>query len=321
MGSWGTALAAVLVRNGHSVRIWDRNEAVVHGITEQARNPKYLSDIVLPTGLLSFKTLEESLDAVRLIVIAVPSHAFSDLLKSIQPFLTQGQALVCAAKGLATTGAFLHQIAQEELGSERLYAVLSGPSFAREVAMGLPTAVAVASCHLPYAREVADYFRNNCFATYATQDVWGVQLGAVVKNVLAVAVGMSDGLQFGANARAALITQGLSEMVRLGESLGAQRETLMGLSGCGDVILTCTDDQSRNRRFGLALASGLSTAEAVQKIGQSVEAVYNVEQLCQLARAQGVKLPISEQVFSVIKQRVSVREALTSVFANASKDE
>jgi glycerol-3-phosphate dehydrogenase (NAD(P)+) len=321
VGSWGTALASVLAKKGQVVQVWDCDGAVLESIATKRQNTKYLPDTLLPEGIRCCNTLEEAIDSVRLIVLTVPSHAFGDILQQIKPLLSEKQGLVCATKGLAKTGAFLNEVAEQVLGSERLYAVLSGPSFAREVAIGLPTAVTIASKNIEYAFEVANYFQSNTFATYTTQDVLGVQLGAIVKNVLAVAVGMSDGLQLGSNARAALITRGLAEMIHLGEELGAHRDTLMGLAGCGDVILTCTDNQSRNRRFGLALAEGLSEAQALEKIGQSVEAVYNVQQLCQLARERGVDLPISEQVFSIMKHGVSPREALTALFSNAPQGE
>lgn len=324
VGTWGTALAAVLARNGHNVRIWDINSEVLTELQNTGRNSQYLPDIQLPRGMQAYPDLKEALEGegLRNILIAVPSHVFSNLLQKIKPLLTEEQAIITATKGLEPkTGEFLHQIAEKILGPTVPYAVLSGPSFAREVALGLPTAVTIASSNLPYALEIADYFRNPLFAVYTTQDVLGVQLGAVVKNVLAVAIGISDGLGFGANARAAIMTRGLAEMVMLGEALGANRNTLMGLAGCGDVILTCTDNQSRNRRFGLALGEGLSEELALKKIGQVVEGVYNVEQLCHMARAQGVGMPIAEHVFSIIKHGTDPQKALKSLFAITSQSE
>jgi len=319
VGSWGTALASVLARNGHSVRIWDIDAEVLNELQNEGLNSKYLPGIQLPKGLQAYLHLKDALAGVRYILIAVPSHVFSNLIQQLKPLLTEKQSIITATKGLEPkTGEFLHQVVEQILGHTLPYAVLSGPSFAREVARGFPTAVSVASTNQQFALEVANYFRNRLFAVYTTQDVLGVQLGAVVKNVLAVAVGVSDGLGFGANARAALMTRGLAEMVTLGQSLGADQNTLMGLTGCGDIILTCTDNQSRNRRFGLALAEGLSEALALQKVGQVVEAVYNVRQLCHLAEAQGVVMPIAEQVFNIIKHGVNPKEALESLFATTS---
>ncbi len=322
VGSWGTALAALLRRKGHSVRIWDIDGPVLDELQASGRNSKYLPDIQLPLGLQAYHDLEEAIAGVRYVLIAVPSHVFSNLLRKLQPLLTKDQAIVAATKGLhPETGEFLHHVAEQILGVGLPYAVLSGPSFAREVALGLPTAVTAASTHFNFALEVAHYFRDPHFTVYTTQDVLGVQLGAVVKNVLAVAVGISDGLKFGANARAALMTRGLAEMLALGESLGADKKTLMGLAGCGDVILTCTDNQSRNRRFGLALAEGLSEALALKKIGQVVEAVYNVQQLCHLAETRGIVMPIAEQVFSIIKHGTDPKEALKALFAVTPQNE
>lgn len=322
VGSWGTALASVLQRKGHSVRIWDINGGVLDELQSLGLNSQYLPDIQLPLGMQACHHLKDALAGVSYILITVPSHVFPTVLHQIQPHLTEHQGIITATKGLdPKTGEFLHSIAEKVLGNAIPYAVLSGPSFAREVALGLPTAVAVASKDIEFAKTVAHFFAEPNFSVYTTQDVLGVQLGAVVKNVLAVAVGISDGIGFGANARAALMTRGLAEMMQLGVSLGAKEKTLMGLAGCGDIVLTCTDNQSRNRRFGLALAEGLSEAEALKKIGQVVEAVYNVEQLCHLAETRGIVMPIAEQVFNIIKHGVNPREALKSLFATAPRDE
>lgn len=223
--------------------------------------------------------------------------------------------LLWATKGLELkTGRFLHEVFEGVFGVGRSYAVLSGPSFAREVAEGVPTAVALASKNLDFAKDVASCFTSEKFQIELTDDVVGLQLGGVFKNVLAVAVGLSDGLGFGANTRAAIMTKGLAQMMILGKSLGARSETFMGLSGCGDTILTCTDNQSRNRRFGLALAEGLNEKEALERIGQVVEAVYNIEQLHRLAGDHQVELPIVERMFRVMKQGVNPREAIGSLF-------
>lgn len=322
VGSWGTALASVLLRKGNDVRIWDIDKEVLADLENHSRNSKYLPDIQLPKGFKAYTDLKEALQGVGYILIAVPSHVFPTVIEKIKPILTEHQSIITATKGLEPkTGEFLNKVAEQILGPGINYAILSGPSFAKEVALGLPTAVTVASENLSFAIEVAHYFRDPNFALYTTQDVLGVQLGSVVKNVLAVAVGISDGLGFGANARAALITRGLAEMMRLGESLGVNKKTLMGLAGSGDIILTCTDNQSRNRRFGLALAEGLSEDLALKKIGQVVEAVYNVEQLCHLAEARGVSMPIAEQVFSIIKHGVNPQEAIKSLFAITPQQE
>lgn len=314
-GSWGTALAITLAKNAQAVRLWDRNAALLAALAEARCNTRYLKEARFPEAITVCPSLKEALSGVQDILLVVPSHGFCGALGSLKPLLNPAHRILWATKGLEPeTGNFLDQVAERELGRERPYAVLSGPSFAKEVGMGLPTAVTVASENLVFAEEVSRRFSQDNFAVYTTDDLKGVQLGGVVKNVLAVAVGISDGVRFGANARAALITRGLAEMMRLGEALGARRETLMGLAGCGDVILTCTDDQSRNRRFGLALAAGLTKAQALEQIGQVVEAVYNVEQLCRLAKIHRVDLPIAEQVFRAIKHEISPKEAIKALF-------
>lgn len=321
-GSWGTALAITLAKNGQVVHLWDRVQPLLADISAVRQNARYLPGVPLPDNIIICNTLGLALEQVKDILLVVPSHGFTEALRGLKPFLTPEHRIAWATKGLELeTGDFLHQVAERELGTGRPYAVLSGPSFAKEVAIGLPTAVTVASRNQNFADELAVRFSQDSFGVYTTDDIIGVQLGGVVKNVLAVAVGISDGVQFGANARAALITRGLNEMMRLGEVLGARRETLMGLAGCGDVILTCTDNQSRNRRFGLALAEGLIEAEALKQIGQVVEAVYNVGQLCGLAKREQVELPIVEQVFRIMKQGVSPREALKVLFRRAPERE
>ncbi|HQZ88027.1 MAG TPA: NAD(P)H-dependent glycerol-3-phosphate dehydrogenase [Gammaproteobacteria bacterium] len=321
-GSWGTALAIALAKNGQVVHLWDRVQPLLADISAIRQNARYLPDVPLPDNIVICNTLALALEQVKDILLVVPSHGFAEALQSVKPFLTPAHRIAWGTKGLEPeTGHFLNQVAERELGAGRPYAVISGPSFAKEVAIGLPTAVTVASINQKFADELAVRFSQDSFSVYTTDDIIGVQLGGVVKNVLAVAVGISDGVQFGANARAALITRGLNEMMRLGEVLGARRETLMGLAGCGDVILTCTDNQSRNRRFGLALAEGLTEAEALNQIGQVVEAVYNVGQLCGLAKREQIELPIVEQVFRIMKQGVSPREALKVLFKRAPERE
>lgn len=321
-GSWGTALAMVLARNNQQVRLWDREKTLLSDIQQSGCNTRYLPGIPLPSNIQVVQELKDVIEEVQDILLVVPSHAFGEALRSLKPYLSDKHRIIWATKGLELeTGNFLHQVLEQELGQKYPYGVLSGPSFAKEVAAGLPTAVTIASKDLAFARALALSFSHENFIAYTTDDVIGVQLGGVVKNVLAVAVGLSDGANFGANARAALVTRGLKEMMRLGEALGAKRETLMGLAGCGDVILTCTDNQSRNRRFGLALAAGLTEADALKQIGQVVEAVYNVDQLCRLAKVHNIELPIAEQVFRVIKQAISPREAIEELFKKVPEQE
>jgi glycerol-3-phosphate dehydrogenase (NAD(P)+) len=320
-GSWGTALALVLARNKQMVHLWDHNKLLLEGITKDGQNTRYVPGVPFPKNILVCQELSAALVGVRDILIVVPSHAFREALQILAPWLTEQHRIIWATKGLDPSGLFLHEVAEQELGSKRAYAVLSGPSFAKEVALGLPTAVAVAANDKVFTKDIVQKFQKEPFLIYTTNDLTGVELGGVVKNVLAVLIGIADGLELGANARAALITEGLAEMRRLGKVLGAKKETLMGLAGCGDVILTCTDNQSRNRRFGLALAKGLSEEEALRDIGQVVEAVYNIEQLYRLAEKHGIELPIVDKVFQVMKKGAAPKEALLSLFRKKPKSE
>jgi glycerol-3-phosphate dehydrogenase (NAD(P)+) len=317
-GSWGTALATVLARNGQTVHLWDKDEASLKDMNENRRNSRYIPEAILSDKIKVCFDLETALKGVEDVLFVVPSHVFDVALQDCLPFLTPTARIAWATKGLDPKGELLHIVAEKILG-KRSFAILSGPSFAKEVALGMPTAVNLASNDTRFAKDLAARFHQPFFNIYPTDDLIGVSLGGVVKNVLAVAVGISDGIEFGANARAALIIRGLAEMMVLGEAMGAKKETLMGLAGCGDVILTCTDNQSRNRRFGLALASGLSADKALQSIGQVVEAVYNVDQLCRLAEIYHVELPIVKQMFRVIREGVSPKEALGSFFHPATK--
>ena len=314
-GAWGTALAILLAKNGQQVGLWDHNADLLALLSRERRHTRYLPEVVLPDQLVIRPSLEEALNNADTIVVVVPSQAFALVLAAMQPLLRPVHRIVWATKGLERgTAALLHTVLERVLGTSYPYAVLSGPSFALEVALGLPTAVTIASKHKVFAEALKVLFENASFGIQLSDDMIGVQLGAVFKNVLAVAVGLSDGVQFGANARAALMTQGLAQMMQLGIVMGARPETFMGLSGCGDVILTCTDNQSRNRRFGLVLAEGLSVDQALARIGGVVEGLYNVEQLRDLAKHHGLSLPIVEQVFAVIQQQMSARDAIKALF-------
>lgn len=323
-GSWGTALAMVLAHNGHSVQLWDHNHVMMIELQKTGSNQRYLPDIAFPKAIKVCLSLADALRNTSESLIVVPSHGFKALLGAMKPLIvgTPEYGIVWATKGLEPeTGAFLHTVVAEVLGSQRPMAVLSGPSFAKEVALRLPTAVMLASDDRAFLEVLSDYFTNDSFAIETTNDMIGVQLSSVVKNILAVAVGLSEGLGFGANSAAVLITRGLAEMMVLGEALHAKRETFMGLAGCGDTILTCTDNQSRNRRLGLALAKGLTLEEAALQIGQSVESIHNVVQIMYLARKHHVFMPIIEQVYRIMKEGAAPKDALLSLFNRSSRGE
>lgn len=301
-GSYGTALAIALSRNGYPTYLWGHNPEHMQQLAQQRCNQAFLPNIPFPTALEIESELESAVRKSRNLLIVVPSHVFGEILEKIRPHLQPHHRIVWATKGLERdTGRLLQQVVEEKLGTQYPLAVLSGPTFAKELAEGLPTAIALASQDHAFAEALqARIHCSKHFRVYLNQDMTGVQLGGAIKNVIAIGAGMSDGMGFGANARTALITRGLAEISRLGESLGANPNTFMGMSGLGDLVLTCTDNQSRNRRFGLMLGQGKTTEAALAEIGQVVEGFYNTKEAYLLAQRQGVEMPITEQIYQVL---------------------
>jgi len=321
-GSWGTALAVLLAGNGHPTWLWGHNPDHMAALAAQRSNPTHLPGIPFPETLRPTSDLGAALTAAREILVVIPSHGFRSVLETAAPYLGPGARLAWATKGLETgTSKLLHQVVGEVLGEGRTLAVLSGPTFAREVAAGLPTAITVASNSPEFAATLAAWLHNENFRAYTSDDIVGVELGGAVKNVLAIAAGIADGLGFGANARAALITRGLAEIMRLGVALGGERETFMGLAGLGDLVLTCTDNQSRNRRFGLALAEGQSPEAALTSVGQTVEGVRTTHEALGLARQAGIEMPIAEQVARVLDGCCTPQEAVHTLLMREQKPE
>ncbi len=314
-GSWGTALAMQLARAGNRVILWGRDPGHVAAMSEARANQRYLPGIPFPENITIDGDLRHAVASAEHVLIATPSHAFSETLVTAKATLADGAGVVWASKGFEPgSGRFLHEVAQSQLGDERFIAVATGPSFAREVAMDLPTAITVASNDSDFGTCVARALHWGHFRAYTSDDIVGAELGGAVKNVLAVATGICDGMQLGDNARAALVTRGLAEMMRLGRTLGAQPATLMGLAGMGDLVLTCTGDQSRNRRLGLALGGGKSIQQALDDIGQVVEGVGTAEEVMRLAARHQVEMPISEQVHGILHRnwdpKIGVRRLL-----------
>ncbi len=321
-GSWGTALAIQLARNGHQALLWGRETDEIEAMAEKRYNARYLPDIRFPDGVVPEPELSRVLEQTDNILVVVPSAGFRSALKTIQPSLGRDARVLWATKGLEDgTGNLLHEILLAELGDQTPYGVISGPSFAGEVARGLPTAVTVASPDVSFRKDASEWFHGDTFRAYLSEDVTGVELGGAVKNVLAIAAGISDGLGFGANARAAIITRGLAEIMRLGAELGAQRETLMGLSGMGDLVLTCTDDQSRNRRMGLALGRGKSMEQTMRDIGQAVEGVGTAKVVKLLADRCQVDMPICDQVFRVLYENLPASQAVQDLLGRDQRAE
>ena len=322
VGSWGTALALLLARNGHMVRLWGHDPDELAPLSRDRENRRYLPGIPFPDALTVGVDLAAALAGVDLALTVVPSHAYRATLERMRPHLPATAGLAWATKGLEPgSGLFLHEVTAQVLGRAWPAAVISGPSFAGEVAQGLPTAVTVAACEVDHARRVATVLHGSNLRAYTSTDVIGVELGGAIKNVLAIAAGIADGLGFGANTRAALITRGLAEMVRLGLAVGGQRETFMGLAGAGDLVLTCTDDQSRNRRFGLAIGRGETVEAALAAIGQVVEGAATAREALLLARRLRVEMPITEQVDRVLHHGQNPRQAVEILLARNLKPE
>lgn len=320
-GSWGTALAILLSRNGLDVRLWGHLRQDVEQLITERENRQFLPGIKFPESLHPETELPLAVEGVAEILLVVPSHAFRTVAAQIAPLLPDHPGISWATKGFEPgTQRLLSDVAAELLPGRNL-AVISGPTFAGEVARGLPTAITVASTSVQHATRLAGFLQAQFFRAYTSDDLIGVQVGGASKNVLAIAAGIADGLGFGANARAALITRGLKEIMRLGTHLGGQSETFMGLAGLGDLVLTCTDNQSRNRRMGLALAKGLSIDEARQEIGQEVEGVQTASEVFQLARRTGIEMPISEQVYHVLYDGLDPKEAVHQLLERRQKAE
>lgn len=321
-GSWGTALAMQLVRAGTVPLLWDWDARHLEAMRVARRNEQFLPDYPLPQSLILEPDLERAVRAAEEVIVVVPSHAFVGVIRQIAPWLRPGQGVSWACKGLEPgTGQFLHEPAQQLFGDSRPLAVITGPSFAVEVAADLPTAITVAGTEPAYCARIARLLHGGNFRAYTSDDILGAELGGSLKNVLAIATGICDGMGLGDNARAALVTRGLAEMMRLGRVLGAREQTLTGLTGMGDLVLTCTGNLSRNRRLGLALGAGKTVDEAVAEIGQVVEGVKTAVEVWRLARRHGVEMPISEQVYGIVHQGLNPSQCLRDLLSREQKQE
>lgn len=321
-GSWGTALAIHLADSGHDVLLWGNEPEHIQLLAEQRSNQQYLPGVSFPDLLQVTDDLEHALASPSWVLIAIPSHAYRSFLHNNAALFKADIGIAWASKGLEHgTGKLIHQVIAEELPQCNKTAVMSGPTFAGEVARNLPTSITVASASESFSRQVSDDLHSGRFRVYLSTDLIGVELGGSMKNVLAIAAGAADGLGFGANTRAALITRGLAEMMRLGEAMGGRRETFMGLAGMGDLILTCTDDQSRNRRTGLLLAKGKTVEQVHEEIGQAIEGIKTAKEVVALARQHKVEVPISEQVYRVLYEDCAIDEAVHALLSRKSSQE
>ncbi len=321
-GAWGTALAMAIARNKHPVMLWGRNPELIAEMQQAGCNQRYLPDIPFPESLSLVTDLAEAVSQANHILVSIPSVAFSAMLKTIQPHLAAGIPISWATKGLMPeSGQFLHDSAREILGDSHPLAIVSGPSFAAEVAKDLPTAMTVASKDAVFSQQLANLMHRTTLRIYTTDDVQGVQIGGALKNILAIASGISDGLGYGANARAALMTRGMAEINRLAMALGADMTTMMGLAGIGDLILTCTDDQSRNRQLGLAIGRGLSVEQAVAELGKTVEGMYATKEVYKKAKLLGIDMPIVEQMHQILFEQYDAKSAVQTLLCREQKAE
>lgn len=321
-GSWGTALAILLSQRGQTIRLWGRNPERIAEMSRQRVNAVYLPQCPFPESLSVTADLQEAVHGVSDILIVVPSHAFRELITELLPLLNTNSRLAWATKGLdPSTGKLLHEVVQDLVSWSIPTAVLAGPSFAAEVAQNLPTAITVASHDSTFSNELVERFHTRTFRPYINTDIIGVQISGAVKNPLAIAAGISDGLGYGANARCALITRALAEMSRLGIALGGKMETFMGLAGLGDLVLTCTGSQSRNWRFGFALGQGHPLDQAEKEVGQVVEGRQNAIIVAKRAQSLGIEMPILEQVSRVVQGQITAAEAVQALLMRSIKSE
>jgi glycerol-3-phosphate dehydrogenase (NAD(P)+) len=323
-GSWGTALAAVLGHNGHDVTIWAHDADVAQAIAERHENPKYLRGLPLPARVTATHDLPQALAGAELVVAVNPSHVTREVMQKALPSLPKATPIVCATKGIENeTLLTMHEVLEDVLPAElHPYIVcLSGPSFAKETVLKMPTAVVVASPWEKMAQRVQRAFSNDYFRVYTSVDVAGVELGGSLKNVCAIAAGISDGMGFGSNTRAAIMTRGLAELVRLSVKKGANPLTLSGLAGMGDLVLTCTGELSRNRTVGLGLGRGQKLQEVLAGMTQVAEGVRTAKSVHDLARKMGVDMPLHEAIYRILYEDLPPKAALASLTSRELKSE
>ena len=320
-GSWGTAIAAALAVNGHRVSLWGRNASSMEEMREKRENTKYLPGVILPDNIFPTSDPAEAQQGAELFVSVVPAQSFRSVFEQFQSGIPEGSVFVNCAKGIEIdTLKRVSEIIAEKRKDLR-YVVLSGPSHAEEVGKMLPTTLVSASDDADAATLVQDVFMSSSLRVYTNDDVIGVELGGALKNIIALAAGISDGMGYGDNAKAALMTRGLTEMSRLGEKLGGQRLTFMGLAGIGDLIVTCTSMHSRNRRCGIMIGEGVEPDEAIRRVGMVVEGIYTTEAAHRLSREYQVEMPITEQLYRVIHGEVKGSDAVENLMLRDRKNE
>jgi glycerol-3-phosphate dehydrogenase (NAD(P)+) len=320
-GSWGTALAATLCYNKHKVKIWDIDKPHINKLMEDKENKKFLPGVLFDKNLSPHESLEETMQDAEMVLFSAPAQYFRSALNSALPYLNENMVVVNVAKGIEQkTLKRLSEIAYEHIDKSK-YVVLSGPSHAEEVGRFLPTTVVAASDSIKAAEYVQDIFMNDNFRVYTNHDVIGVELGGALKNIIALGAGIADGMGYGDNAKAAMMTRGLTEMARLGVKLGADEKTFYGLTGIGDLIVTCTSMHSRNRRCGIMIGEGMNPKEATEKIGMVVEGIFTTEAAYELSQKAGVEMPITEGIFFVINGKIAAGDAAINLMTRNKKHE
>ena len=319
-GSFGTALAVLLANNGNEIKIWDRNIEVIEDINSNRKNSRYLKDLTIPTNVTAFSDIEEALKDVEYVVLAVPSHVIRTICKNIKDIIPINAIVVSIAKGIEEgSDKRLSVVIQDELNNPVV--VMTGPSHAEEVAEGLPTTLVVSSKNMVYANKVQDLFMSKSFRVYTNDDLIGVEIGGAVKNIIALASGIADGIGYGDNTKAALMTRGMKEISRIGEKLGGNPETFSGLTGMGDLIVTCTSMHSRNRRAGILIGKGYSMNEALEEVGMVVEGVKACRAFYEFKEKENILMPITDVLYKVLFEGMNPIEGVSELMLRDKKHE
>lgn len=323
-GAYGTAIAIALSKHGHKILLWGHNKTHIKTLQTYRCNHTYLPHIPFPPTLYVEESLYIASNACQDLLIAVPSHAFNTILIQLKKLnIKNNIRIIAASKGIEPkTGRLLQDVTSDILGNDVPFAIISGPTFAKEIAIGLPTAITLAANNIIFREHIQKLLHcNKNFRIYINTDIIGIQIAGAIKNIIAIGTGISDGIGFGSNARTALITRGLTEMSRLGIAIGATAEIFTGLAGLGDLVLTCTDNQSRNRRFGILLGQGISVLQAKKKIGQIIEGLSNVRDVYMLAVKNKIDMPITKEIYQILYQNKNIHEAARSLLDRTQKPE
>jgi glycerol-3-phosphate dehydrogenase (NAD(P)+) len=320
-GTFGTALAAMLGNEGYKVAIWDRKEYIVDDINLNKQNKKYLKNSSILKNVTAYNDIEKAIDGSDIVVLAVPSHVIREISKKVSKYLKEGQIIVSIAKGIEEgTLKRLSSVINEEIANNPVV-VLSGPSHAEEVAANIPTTVVVSSEKMEYAKKIQDVFMTENFRVYTNDDLIGVEIGGAVKNIIALAAGVLDGIGYGDNAKAALMTRGMSEIIRIGIKMGGKQETFYGLTGMGDLIVTCTSMHSRNRRAGILIGKGYKMEEASSEVGMVVEGIKACRAFYDLKEQMDISMPITDALYNALFNNKDPKQEVYNLMTRDKKDE